>query len=757
MPRDGRIITTVWIGLAAAVLLWGAIAPLGAMRHIADEATYIMMAYSLGMDGDAIYTPRDLRRAYDIGFKEGPRGMFLTRKSEEAEWHYSKQRSYPLYLAPFVKFFGVNGVYMGNLLALLGVVFSGWAVLRDRFGNTWAAFASWSFFGLTLPILYTHWAMAEIFDAFLMVAGTAFWLSGPGKGADSSKRDRFFPNHHVMISMALIGVAAYNKPPNAIVVPFILLSELATGGAAISNLRRLAVACLFFIAPIILFTAFDYKAIGEFSIRGGDRKVFTEEFPYQEGLDENRPLRGAYDCEWHSEEKTILDRLKSRLPSSPELVEAIPGFFTGRYAGQFIYMPGLLVFLLLGLWRLATGKADPRTLFIIATYAGGVALWLVFMKNNYHGGVGTIGNRYYFPVSILLFFVAVSLSKRQLVVAAVLTAVLSLPAAYRLNVPPRNNLRNMLEHLTHAPFSMAPAERMLTAKLYHFGSRTDNRKRRAFYLLKPVPFLDESTFRGPVGRPVEGLFVQNSVTEETPDEEMITVFNKGKGCTVDVNVDGDVKAYRLDSTVASIPIGFKNALLTDGSTSRGGGMIIRIARATITPRDETCRPIYQIGEHRPAGFNVFKHSFDARSAIASEGLGGVERWGGSRKTTVRWSRSASTTLLLPSLDEKTKRLYEHARITVRLFPHPKIKKQRMDLLLNDVFIDSKNVDRGWDEYTWRVPVDAWDSARRNRLAFRYGETTRPGPRDARTLAVAFDWISVDLLKKNEQGSGFDGL
>ena len=79
-----------------------------------DEAVYYMMAQSLGFDYDIEYTPQDLQRMYEDGWYAGPQGIYLT-KAKNGKIYYSKYWAYSLFLAPFVRLFGLKGFLILNV------------------------------------------------------------------------------------------------------------------------------------------------------------------------------------------------------------------------------------------------------------------------------------------------------------------------------------------------------------------------------------------------------------------------------------------------------------------------------------------------------------------------------------------------------------------------------------------------------------------------------------------------------------------
>lgn len=108
--RDSRIAA---LALALVVALLGGYSlamrvPLHKIYFFSDEATYHSMAWSLAVDGDLEYERGDLVRVYELGYQNGPLGLFL-KQDLNGRLYFAKAFLYPLAAAPFVAALGDNG------------------------------------------------------------------------------------------------------------------------------------------------------------------------------------------------------------------------------------------------------------------------------------------------------------------------------------------------------------------------------------------------------------------------------------------------------------------------------------------------------------------------------------------------------------------------------------------------------------------------------------------------------------------------
>jgi glycosyl transferase family 87 len=391
-------------------LLAGAAASARIPFFWSDGATYHGMAWSLAEDGDLQYEARDVYRTRRE-FPTGPQGIFLKRASGGWEiapeagfpWlrrvpamdpriYYAKAFAYPVAVAPLVKLFGTRGLLLANA-AFLGLALAlGYAELRRRTTPGRALVATLALFIGTVTPLYLFWPQPEIFNLALITAGLVAW-----------RRDR------PRLAAVLLGIATYSKPYNLLLGLPLGVEPLIAGRrqwvrGLLESVRRgavlgLTVGVLFGINRLIT---------GEMNYQGGERKTFYGTLPFEaHGVtfgnsgqwmttDQLGPLVEGRD-----------DATRRTGPARPAseyrqaFVRNLGYFWVGRFGGALPYFApvvfALLAFLLVG----------PRDRAGWLALAALVVSWLFYIwmiPDNWYGGGGTVGNRYFLNLVPLALF-----------------------------------------------------------------------------------------------------------------------------------------------------------------------------------------------------------------------------------------------------------------------------------------------------------------------------------------------------------------
>jgi hypothetical protein len=384
-----------------------------------DGATYHAMARSLAEDFDLRYEARDVFRVRRE-FKSGPQGVFLKRASgglrfdpsggfpwfsrvppNEPRLYYAKAFVYPLVAAPFVRLLGTRGLLVVNGLVLALAVWLAYDERRRRGNDPVRAlvFVLVVFLATAAP-LYVLWPTPEIFGLGLATAGLA-----------ATSADRRW------LAAALLGVAVYLKPPNLFLALPLGLAPLlpAEGerllgplvwGRLLESVKRGGVLALTALALYGLNAVFT----GEMNYQGGERKTFYGRFPFEQHdvtfdnagfwmtTDHLGPL-----VEGQDEDKQTA---KTGPLRAPEEVRAsffrnLRYFWVGRFAGVLPYFApafgAVLAFVVLG----------PRTRRGWLAFASLAVSWLFYIwviPDNWYGGGGTVGNRYFLSLLPLVVF-----------------------------------------------------------------------------------------------------------------------------------------------------------------------------------------------------------------------------------------------------------------------------------------------------------------------------------------------------------------
>jgi hypothetical protein len=402
----------VVLGCVCVALLAGAAAA-RLPQFWADGATYHAMAWSLAEDGNLEYEPRDIFRVRRE-LPSGPQGLFLKRasggltfdRSAGFPWlrrvpagqpriYYAKALLYPLAAAPMVKLFGTRGLLLTNALSLGAALALAYALLRrDRPPLRALVLALVLMLGTVAP-LYVIWPQPEIFTLALVTAGLVAWRWG-------------WP----LTAAVLLGLATYAKPYNLFLALPLgvepLLGEGTWGRRLLESVRRGAVMA----GTTVALFGLNALVTGEVNYQGGERKTFYGTFPFEaHGVtfgnsgqwmttDHLGPL-----VEGEDDAKVTRRTGPARPPGEigASFVRNLAYFWVGRFGGAVAYFApvilAVLAFLLLG----------PRTRAGGLAFAALIASWLFYIwqiPDNWYGGGGTVGNRYFLNLAPLALFMA---------------------------------------------------------------------------------------------------------------------------------------------------------------------------------------------------------------------------------------------------------------------------------------------------------------------------------------------------------------
>jgi hypothetical protein len=480
-----------------------------------DGATYHAMAWSLAEDGDLRYEARDVFRVRRE-LPSGPQGIFLKRASGGLTWdreagfpwvrrvgekepriYFAKAFLYALAAAPFVRVFGTQGLLLTNALCLALAIVLAYVELRRQASPARAlAVALFLFLGTVAP-LYLIWPQPELLNLSLVAAGFTAW-----------RRER------PLLAAVLIGLAAYSKPYNVwLALP--LGVEPFLPGRNPGFAKRFAVAArnaaAVAVTVIVLFVV-NRAITGEMNYQGGERKTFYGTFPFEKegvtfgnsgiwattnelgaaveetgvGAAAPKPARGAAPA-------------RSGAEMRASFLRNLAYFWVGRYAGVALYFFPAFVALVL---FLVLGPRTPAGWLAVAALGASYLFYVWAIPDNWYGGGGTVGNRYFLNLlPLAIFFVP---RGREWIVAAsgVACALWLLPV---FAAPLTHSLRPG-DHAMRLPFRLFPAELTMLNDLSVFtdpwrkkrpvgdteGDAPHNRLAdpRAYYLY----FTDDGTF-----------------------------------------------------------------------------------------------------------------------------------------------------------------------------------------------------------------------------------------------------------------------
>lgn len=365
-----------------------------------DEAGYFAITQSLVHDGDLKYTRGDLTRIKK-DFPTGPVGVFL-KKGTDGELYYAKSFAYPLAAAPFFAVFGVRGLLLFNGLMIFFALLMGYLLLR-QYHPPGAGFTSALVFILaSVTPVYIWWLTADLFNFFVMFAGLFFFFY-------TFKHSRLF-----YISALFFALAGFSKPWNLAAIGIIYLVLLFQG-----RWKRFLLLTLTSMALFALPVFFLYTQTGDLSYKlymGGERRSFTTCFPYD-----------SPDCTFESGARMSFDNYWERFHTSPKIMGLnFFYFFFGRFTGVFIYFFPAVFLLILFFFR----PKIPGDYFVLGAIVTAILVFTLLAPDNYFGGSGAVGNRYFFNIYPLFFFLGFRQRSFKFSLIPVVVALVLLSGVY---------------------------------------------------------------------------------------------------------------------------------------------------------------------------------------------------------------------------------------------------------------------------------------------------------------------------------------
>ena len=515
-----------------------------------DEATYITMAHSLAFDYDIRYERRDLERIVRE-FPGGPSGIFLKRGRSPRlslssrfpflvcdgepthDVYYAKAYIYSFAAAPWVRALGMNGLLFFHALCIIAIVGTGYAFLAASSPPAGSAVFTLTFLGASVAPAYFIWLQPELFNFTLVFLGLFFWLykerrATPPRILSGSTSDA--------IAAVLLAAAFYSKPVlNAAIFPLLVLLALRR------QWRRVVTAGGAFALATAGFFLVNFAVTGDLNYQGGDRKTFLGDYPFQtpDHTFDNTGLA------------KVTDEVYTQQPWDIVFYDLF-FFLFGRFAGMAVYFFPAVVAVVL----FALGRREPWQRLLLVTATAECLILIVWMPVNYHGGGGTLGNRYFMNIYPLYFFLIPAAFQvwRSVFISWAVAGVFMLP----ILVDPFTASRLPGEHATSGPFKWLPVELSLINNLPTNNDPAKFRQPMEGYL---AYFLDNHTWGRERHRGL-GFWVKGGTEAEmvvrTPialDTLVVRVLNVNvpnrirvcvpSGCTTETYGPGEKKELHL--------------------------------------------------------------------------------------------------------------------------------------------------------------------------------------------------------------------
>jgi len=538
--RAARIVLwALTLGLGAAALCVD-LPALSSGQFWGDGATYWSMAFSIAEDHDLRYEAKDLLRARRE-FGSGPEGILLKRASgglvldsglpflrrllfdpqqhkDERRIYFAKAFVYPALAAPLVGLFKTRGLLLTNALCMGLSLLLFYGELRQQTTPARALWASLALLLGTVTPLYILWLTPEIFSLALSAAALVAWRRGK----------------HALAAI-LIGILTYTKPYNLLLaLPLLLDPFLVSLGSELPSLkerllvpmRRSFTRGLIVVLTAVVLFGLNTAITGEWNYQGGERKTFNGVFPFEPGktfgncgtwmtTDRLGPLVKGVDE--HPPPGSAPPR--SRLELWQAFLWNLLYFWVGRFAGALTYFfPAVLALVLFVL----VGPRSRAGWLAVVTLLVSQVFYIWNIPDNWYGGGGTVGNRYFLNLlPLAIFFVP-----RGKEVAVALGGLLGLVVLAPIFRSPVDHSLHAGAHATHRPFVYLPAELTMLNDLSVF---TDPwRKKQAFGDIEGDPhkgyppdpkaywlyFLDDGTFGKEKAGGVEGFWLRGGEHSE---------------------------------------------------------------------------------------------------------------------------------------------------------------------------------------------------------------------------------------------------
>ncbi|HET7292486.1 MAG TPA: hypothetical protein VFM88_08680 [Vicinamibacteria bacterium] len=605
-PRAAWAAVLLLVAALATVALSTDLAGQAEGRFWGDGATYYTMAWSLAEDGDLRYEARDPIRARRE-FPGGAQGIFLKRSfggfawdpeagfpwlrrigEDERRIYFAKPFTYGILAAPLVKALGTRGLLLINALGLGLALVLFFVELRRRAAPGPAAASASVLLCATVAPAYLFWTTPEATSVGMAALGLALWRGG-------------FP----LASAVVLGIATYSKPPNLFLAIPLGLAPFFEAGAPWGGrfLVSLARGATMVAATLACYLA-TMAVTGEWNYQGGrERKTFYGVLPFEdhETTFGNSGTWMATDQVGPSVEGEEGPKTRGAEPgrSATELqasfLRNLAYFWIGRFGGVVPYFfpaaVAVLLFLVLG----------PRERAGWLCLLSLVVSWLFYIwmiPDNWYGGSGTLGNRYFLNLLPLAAFLVPR--GRERVFALVGGMGGALFVAPLLAAPVRHALAPG-DHAKSGLFRILPAELTMLNDLSVFGEPW--RKKRqvgdvdrdpsAYYLYFP----DDGAFGREEKDDETGFWLRGGAEAEVfvralePVKRMtLRVTGAGRGDEVTLRVGGETRTLALGPNEAkevafSPPLGFayKETYVTV--------VRLRSTRGSVSPRGDDPREL----------------------------------------------------------------------------------------------------------------------------------------------------------------------
>lgn len=355
---------------------------------VADEAAYLMITQSLWHDHDLAYDHRDLQRAYQL-WDQGPYGLILFTRDGGQTMYYGKPYAYSLAALPFYVLFGAQGMVVCNMALWLAMFFAAWWFFQDEQGPIGLFLGG--FFFASAAFCYVFWIQPEVFNMACLFFPLLLWHR-------LRKKEIWTARDYWLLAGAgaLLAAAFVSKEPTVV-----LGAPIAVDLLWRRRWKGLVALALPSVFALVLLLGIQWRATGTWSpYRGVQRRSFESDYPTESSKDLWQAYRGTSFGSWSGLGVETTGRM---------FLRNLGYFVAGRHTGLLPYFPFALF--VLGLYLI--GPKDRSRHLLLLAVAGYCVVFLILRPNNYHGGAGFLGNRYFASIYPALLFLPGRIAARK--------------------------------------------------------------------------------------------------------------------------------------------------------------------------------------------------------------------------------------------------------------------------------------------------------------------------------------------------------
>ncbi len=252
---------------------------------------------------------------------------------------------------------------------------------------------------------------------------------------------------YLAVASLVLGLATVAKTPDAVVFIPLAMFELYK-----RRFTNLMVALGAFAIILVIFYGYFYMQSGTLSFYGGDRLVYTNNFPLWGGYDSvNEAGAQAFSINSGDTISALINTNNLKI-----IPYNLFYYFFGRFTGMLWYYPFAALALISFLYQcrnVSYVKEHPEKLCILGAIALYIFTYAVLIGDNYFGGGWAVGNRYFYIYPAFIFLLD-KVDPKKLAVFLAIALITILP----LVSDPIGVSTNINTHTTQFPFTYFPLE-----------------------------------------------------------------------------------------------------------------------------------------------------------------------------------------------------------------------------------------------------------------------------------------------------------